>query len=128
MNNVIYLSKLVGLYREKESGYPLSLQQGEVAKVNARSDGERLHKQVSFDGRSVYTNNSVCTNTAGAAAYSCTCQNQDCSCSSTHFYLQSLTAYDLVKQILPTIAYLMNLFSTSPQRLIAPTQGQKLER
>jgi hypothetical protein len=33
--------------------YPLSLQQGEVAKVNARSDGERLHKQVSFDGRSV---------------------------------------------------------------------------
>jgi hypothetical protein len=25
--------------------YPLSLQQGEVAKVNARSDGERLHKQ-----------------------------------------------------------------------------------
>jgi hypothetical protein len=33
--------------------YPLSLQQVEVAKVNARSDGERSHKQVSFDGRSV---------------------------------------------------------------------------
>jgi hypothetical protein len=47
----------VGLYREKESRYPLSLQQGEVAKVNAGSNGERLHKQVSFDGRSVYTNN-----------------------------------------------------------------------
>jgi hypothetical protein len=28
-----------------------------VAKVNARSDGKRLHKQVSFDGKSVYTNN-----------------------------------------------------------------------
>jgi hypothetical protein len=33
------------VYREKESRYPLSLQQGEVAKANARSDGERLHKQ-----------------------------------------------------------------------------------
>jgi hypothetical protein len=31
----------------------------------------------------------VCANTAGAAAYSCTCQNQDCSCSSTHFYQQA---------------------------------------
>jgi hypothetical protein len=58
MNELCYLSEqAVGLYREKESRYPLSLQQGEVAKVNARSDGERLHKQVSFDGRSVYTNN-----------------------------------------------------------------------
>jgi hypothetical protein len=41
-----YLSEqAVGLYREKESRYLLSLQQGEVAKVNAGSDGERLHKQ-----------------------------------------------------------------------------------
>jgi hypothetical protein len=47
----------VGLYRETESRYLLSLQQGEVAKASASSDGERLHKQVSFDGRSVYTNN-----------------------------------------------------------------------
>jgi hypothetical protein len=30
-----------------------------VAKVNACSDGKRLHKQVSFDGRSLYTNNSI---------------------------------------------------------------------
>jgi hypothetical protein len=58
MIELCYLSEqAVGLYREKESRYPLSLQQGEVAKLNACSDGERLHKQVSFDGRSVYTNN-----------------------------------------------------------------------
>jgi hypothetical protein len=56
MIDLCYLSEqVVGLYREKESMYPLSLQQGEVAKVNAYSDGERLHKQVSFDGRSGYT-------------------------------------------------------------------------
>jgi hypothetical protein len=58
INDLCYPSEqAVDLYREKESRYPLSLQQGEVAKVNAGSDGERLHKQVSFDGRSVYTNN-----------------------------------------------------------------------
>jgi hypothetical protein len=28
-----------------------------LLQVNARSDGERLHKQVLFDRRSVYTNN-----------------------------------------------------------------------
>jgi hypothetical protein len=49
MIDLCYLSEqAVGLYREKESRYPLSLQQGEVANTNARSDG-----------RSVYTNNSI---------------------------------------------------------------------
>jgi hypothetical protein len=59
----------VGLYREKESRYPLSLQQCEVAKVNARSDGKRLHKQVSFDGKSVYTNNTSCPSQAPEAQH-----------------------------------------------------------
>jgi hypothetical protein len=58
-----YLSEqAVGLYREKGGRYPLSLQQGEVANTNARSDG-----------RSVYTNK--CRLTGGA----------ECSCSSTQF-------------------------------------------
>jgi hypothetical protein len=51
---ICYLSEqAVGLYREKENRYPLSLQQGEVANTNARSDG-----------RSVYTNK--CCLTGGA--------------------------------------------------------------
>jgi hypothetical protein len=38
-----YLSKqAVGLYREKGGRYPLSLQQGEVANTNARSDGRSV--------------------------------------------------------------------------------------
>jgi hypothetical protein len=49
----------VGLYGEKGSRYLLSLQQGEVANANARSDEERSHNQVSFDGRSVHTNNTI---------------------------------------------------------------------
>jgi hypothetical protein len=63
MVDLCYLSEqAVGLYREKESRYPLSLQQGEVANTNAH-----------YDGSSVYTNK--CRLTGGA----------ECSFSSTQF-------------------------------------------
>jgi hypothetical protein len=61
MIDLCYLSEqAVGLYKEKESRYPLSLQQGEVANTNARSDR-----------RSVYTNK--CRLTGGAFAQTTYC-------------------------------------------------------
>jgi hypothetical protein len=64
INDLCYLSEqAVDLYREKESRYPLFLQQGEVAKVNAGSDRERLHKQheqsISFALRALFMDQST---------------------------------------------------------------------
>jgi hypothetical protein len=42
-----------------------------VAKANACSDGERLHKQVSFDGRSFYTNNTLISTSSCLLVNSC---------------------------------------------------------
>jgi hypothetical protein len=57
----------------------------------------------------------VC-NTAGAAAYSCTCQNQDCSCSSTHFYQHMPKALNAIPWKCPGFGYSQSRHKTRHMR------------